>query len=231
MARRSDSEKPRRTREKVETPAGYLATHDLKERGWTARLIEKYLGQHDSERPNGLKMGRRRLPPVKLYREERVEEAEGDEEFLIDRSRSEEAREKRQAAKERRERERALLLDSAAESYAPRVRQLDIRKGAVKKAREPYLPELERVLAHLGSELGGLKGGEEKALRERLMHRLHLALAGVYDWYPHPDHSGKAAAKASKTKQAKAKSAAGSNTREAQPSDWREWDWDSEERG
>lgn len=209
-------------RKTIETPAGFLATHDLKERGWTVRLIEKYLGQHDSERPNGLKMGRRRLPPVKLYREQRVEAAEGDEDFLVARAKTEEAREKRLAAKERRERERALLLEDAAGSYAPRVQPLDIRKGAVKKAREPYLPELERTLAQLGRELGGFKGGEEKVLRERLLERLHLALAGVYEWYPHPERSKTSRVKA----QNQPRNAAASDASEAKPSDWREWDWD-----
>ncbi|WP_261664667.1 hypothetical protein [Deinococcus sp. Marseille-Q6407] len=215
------AQKPHRTRDKVETPAGFLATHDLKERGWTVRLIEKYLGEHDSTRPNGLKMGGRRLPPVKLYREERVEAAEGDEEFLIARMKAEDAREKRQAARERRERERALLLESAAESYVPRVQSLEVRKGAVNKAREPYLPELERTLNILGRELGGLKPGEEKALREALLYRLHLALAGVYEWYPHPDLK-----KAGKKKAAAQLSPSAASSNEAKPSDWRDWDWD-----
>ncbi|MDO4262818.1 MAG: hypothetical protein Q4C67_01340 [Deinococcus sp.] len=227
MARRSSPAKPstvqlHRTRETVETPSGFLATHDLKERGWTARLIERYLGQHDSERPNGLKMGRRRLPPVKLYREERVEAAEGDEEFLIARMKAEDAREKRQAARERRERERALLLAEAAESYAPRVQQLEIRRGAVRKAREPYLPQLERTLEALAHELGGLKEAEEKALRAALLRRLHLALAGVYEWYPHPDLKLKG-------KRAGEQATPGSGRSggsDAQPSDWRDWDWD-----
>ena len=35
------------------TPEGFLATQDLKERGWTARLIRDFLGQHDAERPTG----------------------------------------------------------------------------------------------------------------------------------------------------------------------------------
>ncbi|MCY1703131.1 hypothetical protein [Deinococcus sp. SL84] len=223
MARRSSSSKPRRARETVETPAGFLATHDLKERGWTARLIERHLGEHDSTRPNGLKMGGRRLPPVKLYREERVEQAEADEDFLIARMKAEDAREKRQAARERRERERALLLQGAAESYEPRVHRLDIRKGAVKKAREPYLPELERVLSHLAGELGGLKGGEEKTLRERLLYRLHLALAGVYEWYPHPDLKPQGRGAGAGKARAAARE---SSSEEAKPSDWRDWDWD-----
>ncbi|GHG04022.1 hypothetical protein GCM10017783_15770 [Deinococcus piscis] len=228
MARRSSpakhsTAKPRRTREKVETPAGFLATHDLKERGWTVRLIERYLGEHDSERPNGLKMGRRRLPPVKLYREDRVEAAEADEDFLMARSRAEDAREKRQAARERRERERAQLLHSAAESYVPRVQRLEIRKGAVKKAREPYLPQLERTLEALARELGGLKGGEEKALRAALLYRLYLALSATYEWYPHPDRQANQGKEAGKSKAASATKPTG---REAKPSDWRDWDWD-----
>ncbi len=73
---------------------GFLATQDLRERGWTTRLIREFLGEHDAERPNGLKMGRRRLPPVKLYREERVSDAEREEAFLVAQGRAMEARER-----------------------------------------------------------------------------------------------------------------------------------------
>ncbi|RTR30241.1 hypothetical protein [Deinococcus radiophilus] len=213
MARKA-APKAQRTREKVKNPPGYLATHDLKERGWTARLIERFLGQNDAERPNGLKMGRRRLPPVRLYREERVDDAEREEEFILARMKAEDARDKRQQGRERRDRERRQLLESAAESYSPRVQPLALRKGAVRKARAPHLPELERTLTRLGREVGGLKGGDEEALRELLMRRLHLVLAEVYDWYPHPDGPREV--------EAQEKEPGG----DAKPSDWRDWDWD-----
>ena len=214
----SRSSKPRRTREPVETPAGYLATHDLKERGWTPRLIAKYLGEHDAERPNGLKMGRRRLPPVKLYSEARVEATENDETFLIERSRAEEAREKRQAARERRAREREGAIAEAAAEYWPQVTAQAIRKGAVRQARAPHLPELERTLESIAAELGGLSAAEQKLLREALMQRLHRALAAAYPWYPSPS--------AQPQEQQEAPAARPDAHPEAQPSDWRTWDWE-----
>ncbi|MFD1730323.1 hypothetical protein ACFSC4_03200 [Deinococcus malanensis] len=56
---------PRQTRptgKKPVNPEGFLATQDLKERGWTPPLIRRFLGEHDATRENGLRMGRRRLP-------------------------------------------------------------------------------------------------------------------------------------------------------------------------
>ena len=85
---------PRQKGEKPVNPPGYLATQDLKERGWTPRLIERYLGLHDLTRENGLKMGRRRLPPVKLYLETRVDEAERDDAFLAAQAKAADARER-----------------------------------------------------------------------------------------------------------------------------------------
>lgn len=220
--------KPRRTREKVENPAGFLATHDLKQRGWTARMIEKLLGEHDRERPNGLKMGRRRLPPVKLYAEQRVEEQERTEDFILARFKAEEAREKHAAAKEKRLRERRALLEHAAESYAPKPKALPIRRGAVRKARQPHLPALERKLAALAKELGGLKTDEEALLRELMLSRLHTALARTYDWYSGPTAPAKAQAGGTGAETGVSQAPAGQAQagQQAQPSDWRKWDWD-----
>lgn len=191
-------------------PAGFLATQDLKERGWTPRLIEKFLGTHDEVRPNGLKMGRRRLPPVRLYREERVQEAERDEAFLLGQARAADARERAERARETREAKRRTLLQAAAESYTPTIHPEPLRKGAVRKAREPYLPALEATLARLIREIGKVTPREEAALRALLLGRLHEALAAAYPWYPAPG----------------APAGPRPTSGEARPSDWREWDWD-----
>ncbi|WP_216323220.1 hypothetical protein [Deinococcus aestuarii] len=191
-------------------PPGFLATQDLKERGWTPRLIEKFLGEHDAKRENGLKMGRRRLPPVKLYREERVVEAERDENFLVAQARAADARERAERRREVRQAERDALLRAAAETYTPAIHPEPLRKGAVRLARDPYLSGLEATLTHLIGEIGKVTAAEEATLRALLMERLHAALAATYPWYPAPD-----AAKARKTA-----------SREARPSDWRKWEWD-----
>lgn len=225
-------------------PVGFLATQDLKERGWTPKLIARFLGDHDQTRPNGLKMGRRRLPPVKLYLEARVETAEQDEAFLLAQHRALETRERLQAAKAERQARRMALLESAAERYRPQVAAQTLRKGAVNKARAPYLQSLEQLLSELKSSFAAsaapesslqptskrlkasqnklpkkaqpLSEAEEKALRAALMRRLDQALAVAYAWFPDPD-----AAVAKPADRRASKSAP-----QAQPADWRSWDWD-----
>ncbi|GBF05082.1 hypothetical protein DAERI_030248 [Deinococcus aerius] len=192
------------------TPPGFLATQDLKERGWTAGLIARFLGHHDDTRENGLKMGRRRLPPVKLYREERVLEAERDEAFLLGQARAADARERAERVRETREARRRALLGAAAESYTPSIHPGPLRKGAVRKAREPYLPGLEATLDNLKREIGKVTPREEATLRALLLERLHTALAAAYPWYPAPG----------------APVTPRPTVGEARPSDWREWDWD-----
>lgn len=194
------------------TPPGFLATQDLKERGWTPGLIRRFLGEHDGTRPNGLKMGRRRLPPVKLYREDRVLDTEREDAFLVAQARAADARERAERARQKRAAERAARLDAAAERYVPVIHPEPLRKGAVRKAREPYLPGLEGTLAHLLGELQKVTPREEADLRARLLERLHTALAAAYPWYPAPD-----AAKAQIRQR---------GSREARASDWREWDWE-----
>lgn len=198
----------------ISNPAGHLATQDLRERGWNARLIERFLGTHDLTRPNGLKMGRRKLPPVKLYLETRVEAAEQDEDFLVQMQQYQDRREKAALRRAEKARARAEQLQQAAQGYHPSVQALPIRKGAVRQARAPYLGSLEKLLAHHAEQLGGLSPAEEKFLRRELTLRLDGALAEVYPWFPAP--GGKAASK-SDTKVA---------IKEAQPADWQSWDWD-----
>jgi hypothetical protein len=204
---------PRPTGPRPVTPPGFLATQDLKERGWTPGLIRRFLGDHDQTRENGLKMGRRRLPPVKLYREERVLEAERAENFLVGQARAADARERAERARATREATRAALLTAAAGSYRPAIHPEPLRKGAVRLARAPYLPGLEATLQHLAREIGKVTPREEATLRELLLSRLHTALAAAYPWYPAPGLP--AEQKASREA-----------SREARASDWREWEWD-----
>lgn len=200
-------------REKPLNPEGYLATQDLKERGWTPRLIERFLGPHDLTRENGLKMGRRRLPPVKLYLETRVDEAEREDAFLAAQAKAADARERAAHNRERRLAKRQAVLLSAAESYTPSIHPEPLRKGAKNKARAPYLPELERVQRRLVRELASLKPALSEAetahLHKLLLEKLDTALSEVYDWFPAPH-------------QPQPKTGSG----EAQASDWRTWDWD-----
>lgn len=202
----------RRSGESVSNPAGYLATQDLKERGWTVRLIADFLGEHDLTRPNGLKMGRRKLPPVKLYLESRVEAVENDEDFLVLFQRAQERRERVQQHREAKALARAERLQDWLERFQPALSPQPIRKGAVRQARAPYLPALEQLLEAATAEIG-LTAGEQKELRRLLTLRLDELLRGVYDWFPAPKQQGPAAHKAR-------------TTGEAQPANWQAWDWD-----
>src|SRR6476646_4173442 len=95
-------------------PDGFLATQDLKDRGWTPALIARFLGEHDRTRPNGLKMGRRRLPPVKLYVEARVLDVERLDDFLAAQARAADARERSERSRAERRAKRQRQIEEAA---------------------------------------------------------------------------------------------------------------------
>ncbi|WP_229670974.1 hypothetical protein [Deinococcus aquiradiocola] len=168
------------------TPEGFLATQDLRERGWTTRLIREFLGEHDAERPNGLKMGRRRLPPVKLYREERVSDAEREEAFLVAQGRAMEARERAERAGRTRRANRERALSALVEEWVPSVQALPVRRGAVRLARAPYARDVVREVARVGASAGRLSAPEERFVRRALAFRLDAALASAYAWFPVP---------------------------------------------
>lgn len=207
----SDRNRTRPTRDKPVTPPGFLATQDLKERGWTPALIARFLGDHDATRENGLRMGRRRLPPVKLYQEIRALEAERDDTFLAAQARAADARERAEARRAERAAKRSALIEAAAGAFTPVIHPEPLRKGAVRKAREPYLGALEQLQDRLERELGQVTEAERKRLHALLRARLDQALAAAYPWYPAPGEA--------------APVPAGQHP-EAKPSDWREWDWE-----
>ncbi len=167
------------------TPEGFLATQDLKERGWTARLIREFLGEHDTVRPNGLKMGRRKLPPVKLYLEDRAAEAEREEEFLVAQAKAMDARERAERAGRSRRANRERVLAALAQEWTPTIRVLPIRKGAVRLAREPYAGALAKELKRVAAA-GKLSTREERFVKQALAFRLDAALASAYAWFPVP---------------------------------------------
>ncbi len=203
----SDNHK-RPSGEAITNPPGYLATQDLRERGWNPRLITQFLGEHDLTRPNGLRMGRRKLPPVKLYLERRVEAAENDEEFLVLLQRVQDRRERVQQRRAEQQRERAEKMQHLAEQYHPQVSALPLRKGAVRQARAPYLGELEATVARAAQQLN-LSAAEQKELRRLLTAQLNAALCRVYPWFPSPQALP-----------------AARQTAQARPADWQSWEWD-----
>jgi hypothetical protein len=168
------------------TPEGFLATQDLKERGWTARLIREFLGEHDSVRPNGLKMGRKKLPPVKLYREERALDAEREEEFMVAQARAMDARERAERAGRTRRANRESVLAALVEEWQPTIKVLPIRKGAVRLAREPQAKAVAKELKRVATGAGKLTTQEERFVKKALAFRLDAALASAYEWFPVP---------------------------------------------
>ncbi|MFD1730322.1 hypothetical protein ACFSC4_03195 [Deinococcus malanensis] len=121
---------------------------------------------------------------MKLYAEARVAEVERDDTFLAAQARAADARARAEQAREVREARRAGLLEAAAGSYVPVVHPEPLRKGAVRKAREPYLRELERVQTRLEQEIGRVTVRESAVLATLLRKRLDQALAATYPWYP-----------------------------------------------
>ncbi|WP_019586696.1 hypothetical protein [Deinococcus apachensis] len=82
------------------------STQELKERGWTPAMIRDLLGQHDAERPNEMRVGRRdrRLDaPMKLYFRDRVEHAEMSEVFARAQERARVAQDRAGKAQETRQ--------------------------------------------------------------------------------------------------------------------------------
>lgn len=214
---RPSSARAKADRPKPVNPPGYLATQDLKDRGWTPRLIAEFLGEHDLTRENGLKMGRRRLPPVKLYLETRVESCEREDRFLAAQARAADARERAERAREKRRERRQAALEAAAAAYAPVVEVLPLRRGSSRKARAPHLPELERLQVELEGVLGQVTPAESAELRALLLARLDQALSAAYPWYGPRAPTGGEKADGGEEPQG-----AGN----ARPSDWREWEWD-----
>ncbi|GGR85314.1 hypothetical protein [Deinococcus sedimenti] len=199
-----------RERETPVNPPGFLATQDLKDRGWTPALIRRFLGEHDRTRPNGLRMGRRRLPPVKLYEEARVLDVEREDSFLAAQARAADARERAERTRALRQAARLEALERAAAEYVPVIHPEPLRKGAVRKAREPYQGALDARLDALRREIPKLTAREEEVLSGLLRTQLDRALHAAYPWYPSPDATPGPVR-------------TGGN---AQASDWRAWDWD-----
>ncbi|MFC3834983.1 MULTISPECIES: hypothetical protein [Deinococcus] len=189
-------------------PDGFLATQDLKDRGWTPALITRYLGEHDRTRPNGLKMGRRRLPPVKLYAEARVDETERRDDFLAAQAQAADRRERTERHRAERAARRQRQIEEAARSYTPTIEPRPLRRGAVRQARDPHLPGLEVAFQHHAETIGKLSADEAEQLQAMLRQRLDEALNAVYAWYPVPGRERTP------------------SPQEARPSDWRQWDWE-----
>ncbi len=131
-------------------------------------------------------MGRRRLPPVKLYDQDRVADAEREERFLEAQARAMDARERAERAGRTRRANRERRLTALADEWTPTVAVLPLRRGAVRLAREPHAGALTRELRRVADLAGRLRGPEERFVKRRLAFRLDAALAAAYPWFPLP---------------------------------------------
>ena len=63
------------------TPVSHFSVSELRHRGWTRRLIERFLGEADGSKPNP-HQGRGR--PMRLFAASRVHHAEGEAVFTVE---------------------------------------------------------------------------------------------------------------------------------------------------
>lgn len=162
----------------------FLSTHDLKGRGWTPALIRDFLGPHDASRPNRMRLGgRRRLPPVKLYLRERVDDAETSEDFLVAQNRAMEARERAERARETRARNKAAQIEAFVQSWHFQIAPQPLRRGAQRKAYRAHEDELVSAVARAIAQLGRLSKRELSALTARLREQYEAALQEAYPWW------------------------------------------------
>ena len=160
-----------------------LSTHELRQRGWTPSLIRDFLTHHDATRPNLMRLGsRRRLPPVKLYLKERVDEAESTEEFLVAQGRAMDARDRAERAKLTRQANRMARADAFVDAWNPSIVPTAIRRGAHRKAFEAHEDLLRRAQVQVRAHVTDLTRAEAASVDERLRDRYLAALRSAYPW-------------------------------------------------
>lgn len=82
----SEQQEANTSTRRSENPPENFSVSELRARGWTRTLIERFLPQPDAKKPNPRF---RSTAPMKLYRRERVEAIEATEEFWVARRESE----------------------------------------------------------------------------------------------------------------------------------------------
>ncbi|WP_084474451.1 hypothetical protein [Deinococcus pimensis] len=174
---------PRREKQEPAQPKGMLSTHDLKQRGWTPTLIRDFLGAHDATRPNLMRLGsRRRLPPVKLYDEERVRDAESTEDFLVAQGRAMDARDRAEQAQRTRRANLDARMDALVEAFRPALTPVAVRRGARRKAFSAHEDVLNDAVARASAALPNLSRRDLGRLTARLREKYEAALRSAYPW-------------------------------------------------
>ena len=160
-----------------------LSTHELKQRGWTPALIRDFLGRPDATRPNQMRLGsRRRLPPVKLYLQDRVNEVEATEEFLVAQGRAMEARDRAERATLTRQANKIAQINAFVDAWQPAITPARVRRGAHRKAFEAHEDVLLDAQVRAQASIKGLTRKDTHVLNERLRDRYQAALRAAYPW-------------------------------------------------
>ncbi|GEM47555.1 hypothetical protein [Deinococcus cellulosilyticus] len=162
-----------------------LATFDLKQRGWTASMIQKLLPQHDDTRENRLnkKYGR-----VKLYRESRVQDAESTGAYAELLDKAIEASERAEKARQTRARKRERQIREFLEDFDPVIVPISqTEQEALSASMTRRLKQLwethEMILSQQLSRmqvLGKMTREERKKVTAALKERYLEALQEAY---------------------------------------------------
>lgn len=187
--------------ERKRTPAPVrLTLTELRERGWTEKMVRELLGEPDATPPNRNYPG---YAPLRLYDLERVEEAERTDAFFELLDQSEARKDAAQKGKEA-QRVRTLAEVEALEIRVPRLELEDLIVESIERYNawvseqgedRPYvtldshLDDIRRVMVHylrftapgyqdLHTKLMRRTGAREA--RRRLNERVYQVIAEVY---------------------------------------------------
>lgn len=162
-----------------------LATFDLKQRGWTASMIQKLLPEHDDTRENRLN---RKYGRVKLYRESRVQDAESTGAYAELLDKAIEASERAEKARQTRARKRERLIRGFLEDFEPTIvplspqEQENLSSSSTRRLKQIWEAH-EMVLSQELSRmqvLGKMTREERKKVTSALKERYLEALQEAY---------------------------------------------------
>lgn len=169
-----------------------LSTHDLKQRGWTDSMIRKLLPEHDDTRENHLN---RNYGDVKLYREDRVNEAECTSAFAELLEKAIAAQERAARAQETiRERIERGIREHAAAFTAGHLKDILSQEEAEQRTKSLEQPldltlwdhhALQIWMYQCSHNLGKLHWSDRAELERQVNARVKQVFREVYRWaYP-----------------------------------------------
>ncbi|GGJ25307.1 hypothetical protein [Deinococcus roseus] len=162
-----------------------LTTFELKQRGWTASMIQKLLPEHDDSREN---RWNRKYGRVKLYRESRVQDAETTGAYAELLEKAIEASERAEKARQTRTRNRERKLRNFIEDFQPVLvpltpqEQEKLSSSLARRFKQLWERHEAVLTAHLGGiqTLGKTTRKERKKLQAALQEKYLEALQKAY---------------------------------------------------